>query len=116
MARPPFMIVSHMELEFPTSKAHRRRSYEIFKAGGTNHSALAQTLPDIIRQAEREGQSYKLIAHPGAGYFIKAIPNFADPQQPPVVYLRKLHEGTPNEVWAACAKGDPGAVRFEGEI
>jgi hypothetical protein len=77
--RPPFMIVSHMELEHPLSKTQQRRSYEMFKRGGTRHSALAQTLPCIVRRAEAEGQPYRITAMPGIGYFIEplkdAIPN-----------------------------------------
>jgi hypothetical protein len=74
MTAPPFMIVSQMELLHPTSKRHRHDSYAAFKQTGTRHSALAQTLPAIIRQAEAEGQPYQLTAYPGAGYFIRALP------------------------------------------
>lgn len=31
---------------------------------------------------------------------------------PPLVFLRLIDSGTPNECWMVCAKGDPGAVKF----
>jgi hypothetical protein len=33
--------------------------------------------------------------------------------QPPVIYLREVDSGTPNECWVVCAKGDPGAIQFQ---
>jgi hypothetical protein len=71
--RPPFMIVSDMELLHPTSKTHKERSWKAFLAGGTRHSPLAQTLPDIIRRCEREGVAYQLTAAPGLGYHIRPM-------------------------------------------
>jgi hypothetical protein len=108
----PFIIVSNMELLHPTSARHRRDSYARFKSHGTNHSALAQTLPAIIRQAEAERQPYRLMAYPGIGYYIKALPPLDQQPKPERVYLREIDAGAG---WVVCSKGDPGAVAFVQE-
>lgn len=57
--------------EVALSKAAKRRLWECFLKGGTNHSPQASTLPYILRRCEQEGQRYTLDALPGQGYFIK---------------------------------------------
>jgi hypothetical protein len=74
------MIVSDMELLHPTNKTHKETSWQIFLKQGTRHSALAQTLPDIIRRCEREGVAYRLTAVPGQGYFIEPFEQLSELQ------------------------------------
>lgn len=57
--------------EMYLSKAAQKRVWDSFMNTGTNHSARACTLPYIIRRCEQEGIAYKLIAHPGEGYWIE---------------------------------------------
>lgn len=59
--------------EMALSKAAQRRIWQAFNEGGTSHSALAATLPYIIRRCEKEKVSYLLEAAPGQGYYIKRI-------------------------------------------
>lgn len=36
--------------------------------------------------------------------------------RPVTVYLAEADAGTPNACWVVCAKGDPGAVEFHGQV
>lgn len=51
---------------------------ELMKAGHTNHSALAETLPYLVNRLEQEGRAYELSAHPGTGYHLKLITHVRD--------------------------------------
>jgi hypothetical protein len=72
MKRPCGLCVTSA-FEEPLSKTQLAQSWAQFMKGGTQHSARAAILPHIIRRAEQAGISYRLTAHPGAGYYLERI-------------------------------------------
>lgn len=77
MFKGAFQVVRLRDPVFFSKTAHERTWQEFLKHG-TNHSANASMLCEIINRCEREGISYILQAHPGYGYYIKRAPGIED--------------------------------------
>lgn len=71
MFKGAFQLTRFREPSFFAKRVHEQ-TWQRFKTGnGSNHSAIAGTLIELVNRCEREGVPYILQAHPGHGYYIK---------------------------------------------